>query len=343
MNIQEKLLELENVLKNCHGLLILTHDNPDPDAISSAEALRYILSKKFKIRSKIVYGGIVGRAENKAMVQLLKIPTHSIADISIEKYRHFALIDTQPGTGNNSLPRRIKPTIVIDHHPLRKTTRADFIDVRSEYGATATILTEYLTASGLEIPSHLANSLFYGLSSETQNLGREASDADKNAYLKLFSYTNKRILSHIEHPKLSRDYFFNLSQALNNASTYRNVIVSRLGNISNPDHAPLIADLLLRLERMSWSLAIGQYVDKLIISVRTTRTKANAGRLVQRLVLPKGKAGGHDMVAGGKIDCPEMTQFEILQMEEDLIQKFIKLVTHQDSFDLKDFKPLLAQ
>jgi nanoRNase/pAp phosphatase (c-di-AMP/oligoRNAs hydrolase) len=338
METQEKLLELETALKDCRRLLILTHDNPDPDSLSSAATLRYILAKKFKIRSKIVYGGIVGRAENRAMVQRLKIPAHPINEIPIEKYRYFALLDTQPGTGNNSLPASIKPTIVIDHHPLRKTTRSDFLDIRENYGATATILTEYLLESGLEIPSQLATALYYGLSSETQNLGREAKEVDRQAYLTLFTYTNKKILSQIEHPKLSRDYFTNLFQALGNAFTYRNVIVSRLGIIQNPDYVPFIADLLLQLERMSWSLVIGQFEDKLLLSVRTNRSRANAGKLVQKLVYPKGKAGGHGMIAGGKIPCPNATSTEILQLEEDLIQRFIKLVTHQEVLEMK---PLL--
>lgn len=332
---ESKLVELEKVLLGCKRLLIIAHDNPDPDSLSSAATLRYILAKKFKIKSKIIYGGIVGRAENKTMVQLLKIPAKPIGDIPFKKYSHFALLDTQPGTGNNSLPSGIKPTIVIDHHPLRKTTRADFIDVRANYGATATILTEYLLASGLEIPSHLATALYYGLSSETQHLGREANDVDRQAYLTLFSYTNKKILSRIEHPRLSRDYFFNLSQALQNAFTYRHIIVSRLGLIQNPDYVPFIADLLLQLERMSWSLTLGQFEDKLLLSLRTTQTRANAGKLVQKLVHPIGRAGGHGMIAGGKISCTGKTDDEILKLEEELIQKFIKLLTKQEVLEVK--------
>jgi hypothetical protein len=60
--------------------------------------------------------------------------------------------------------------------------------------------------------------------------------------------------------------------------------------------------------------------------------------LVQKLVHPKGKAGGHGMIAGGKIPCPEATSTEILQLEEDLIQRFIKLVTRQEVLEMK---PLL--
>lgn len=335
---QQKLSELSSVLNERHNMLVVAHDNPDPDSLSSAATLRYILAKKFGIRSKIVYGGIVGRAENRSMVQLLKIPAEPIGEIPLNDYKHFALVDTQPGTGNNSLPAAITPTIVIDHHPLRKSTRASFLDIREHYGATATILTEYLVACGLEIPSSLATALYYGLTSETQNLGRETSDADRRACTTLFPHTNKKIISLIQHPKLSRDYFTNLFQALRNAMLYRNVIVSRLGMIENPDYVPFIADLLLQLERMSWSLVLGQFEDKILLSVRTSQARANAGVLVQKLVHPIGKAGGHGRIAGGKIHCPGATQEDINKLEEEIIQRFMKLVIRQEAVE---FKPLL--
>ena len=319
-------------------MLIVAHDNPDPDSLSSAAALRYILAKKFRIRSKIIYGGIVGRAENKTMVQLLKIPAAPIHEIPIDKFNHFALVDTQPGTGNNSLPHDVHPTIVIDHHPQRNNTAADYIDIRDGYGATATLLTEYLIASELEVPASLATALYYGIVSETQNLGRDAKDADRQACSFLFPYTHKKILSKIQHPKLSRDYFSNLSQALRNAVVHRNIIISKLGAIQNPDHVPYIADLLLQLERMTWSFVIGQYQDRLLLSLRTQRITGNAGKLIQKLVHPLGKAGGHDMIAGGKIPCPDATQHEINQMIEELIDKFTKMVLHVDQ---PEWKPLL--
>jgi nanoRNase/pAp phosphatase (c-di-AMP/oligoRNAs hydrolase) len=339
MTIQEKFAEMETALKGCRKLLIIAHDNPDPDSLSCAATLRYILAKKFKIPSKIAYGGIIGRAENRTMVQLLKLPVYPIGDIDLGKYKHFALLDTQPGTGNNSLPHSLKATIVIDHHPLRPTTKADFLDIRDEYGATATILTEYLAASGLEIPTALATALYYGLISETQNMGREAKDVDREAGHLLFQYTNKKILSKIEHPKLSRNYFLNLSQALSRAYTYRNIIVSKLGMIQNPDHVPFIADMLLQLERISWSLVLGRFGDRILLSVRTMQTRANAGHLAQKLVAPLGKAGGHGMIAGGKIMCSELSEEQIEQVQDEVIQKFIKFITKQDNPELR---PLLG-
>jgi len=334
----KKLRDLDRAMKGCKRLLIIPHDNPDPDAISSAAALHYLLAKRHKIRATISYGGIVGRAENRAMVKLLKIPTRPIHKINFSLYSHFALLDTQPGTGNNSLPPQTKTSIVIDHHPQRKETKANFIDIRKEYGATATILTEYLLASGLDIPSHLATALFYGISSETQDLGREAKNVDTQAYHALFPHINKKTLSHIEFPKLPHDYFKTLERCLQHTMVYRNVIISRLGSISNPDHVSLTADLLLRHERMSWSLVIGRYNNSLLLSLRTSHTRANAGRLIQKVVKPMGTAGGHQMIAGGKIIFNGEQPEEMMAIEEKVIERFLyQILNHHSTVG----KPLL--
>ena len=66
----------------------------------------------------------------------------------------IAVMDAQPGTGNNLLDARKRAAaIVIDHHPLRKSAmKAEFHDVRPHYGATSTIIAEYIVAAGL-VPS----------------------------------------------------------------------------------------------------------------------------------------------------------------------------------------------
>src|SRR5205823_5621148 len=133
--------------------------------------------------SVVRYGGIVGRAENRGMIRVLKLRVKPLSDAGFKRGTGFGFVGMLTGTGNSSFPDNRKPAIIIDHHFLRDTTRADYIDIRTEYGATATILTEYLLASGLEIPSQLATALSYGISSETQDLGREARETDIQAYL----------------------------------------------------------------------------------------------------------------------------------------------------------------
>lgn len=318
-------------------LLILTHDNPDPDALSSAAALKYLLGKLFKIRCRIAHGGAIVRPENRAMVQRLKIHLVPIQKVKIGPHQAIALVDTQPGFGNNSLPRAVAPLIVIDHHPSRrKAPAAKFADLRPDYGATATILTEYLNASGLPIPVSLATALFYGIASETQDLGREAREPDNKAYLALFPKANKRILSHIRNAPVPRSYFQHLEAGLRNSFTYKNVIGTRLGPVSGQDIVPLIADLLLRLERISWSIVLGRCEERLFVSIRTRNPRARCGRLLRKVLGQRGSAGGHDMVAGGYVPLNSRSEKEIEDLEDRLIHKFMAQVGHKEiaNFDV---------
>ena len=93
--------------------LVLSHDNPDPDALISAAMLGQILERRFHCRVTLAYGGIIGRAENQEMCRLLGLRMSRLRHINWKNYRHFALVDTQPHTGNNQLPLQL----AIPHAP----------------------------------------------------------------------------------------------------------------------------------------------------------------------------------------------------------------------------------
>ena len=336
---QAKLEALLELLSGSRSLLILTHDNPDPDAVSAASCLKYIVSKRLNIRVKIGYGGIVGRAENRAMLRLLKIHTAKLSESSIRRYKSVILIDTQPMTGNNSLPTETKAMGIIDHHPLRKSTKAAFLDVRPDYGAVATVLTEYLFASGLDVPTNLATALFYGIASETQDLGREVSEADRKAYVALFAKTNWRLLSKIRRPSLDKLHFAYLARGIANAVTYKHAVATSLGPVEYADIVAEVAEMLLALKRISWCLCTGRYRDTILVSLRTSRAKGRAGTVARRVVGPGNTAGGHDMVAGGQVDCTGKSEQERDEMERRLIQAFFRLMGKQEGGEVTALLP----
>ena len=286
-------------------LLILPHDNPDPDALASAAALKYLVGRLLEKEAHIALGGIVGRAENRAMLTYLSIGLVPVAEVRFEGAQ-VALVDTQPGRTNNSLPDGIVPVAVIDHHPAySEYPGVPFLDLRDEYGATSTILTEYLEESKLEIEAKIATALFYGIAAETQDLGREATPADIEASHFLFPYTNKRRLSKIENARVPREYFRVFREAIDRAALHDDrVVVSVLGELQYPDMVAEVADFLLRLDQVEWAAAIGTFNGSLHCSVRTTDREANAGDLLQR-VLGAKSAGGHDQIAGGRIPVGE--------------------------------------
>ncbi|MEJ2086258.1 MAG: DHH family phosphoesterase [Acidobacteriota bacterium] len=325
---QKKLTELEAYLqtRGAKGRwLILTHDNPDPDSIASAAALSKLLRKGFRRRVTTAYGGIIGRAENQEMVKTLGIRLSHIRHINWKNYRHFALVDTQPETGNNQLPKGQVPDLIFDHHPLRRASQqAPFTDIRIEYGATATMLTEYLLASGIEISKRNATALVYAIRSETQDFGREYMHSDRAIYDLLHPISDIRALARIRTPGLPISYYQNLLTALQDLNSVGSLVVSHLGAVVQPDIVPEVADLLLRMKGKTWSLCTGIYEDRMYLSIRTTNPRADSGRLMRRLLGRRGKGGGHGMMAGGWIPITDASAGETRALHEAIAARLAK-------------------
>jgi len=282
--------------------LVLTHDNPDPDAITSAAILGRILKHAFKQRVTLAYGGIVGRAENRELVKVLGVKLSHLRHLNPKVYARFALVDAQPFTGNSQLPEGVVPDVVFDHHPERTPIEGvPFLDIRPEYGATATVLAEYLEVSGLPLPRSLATAVVYAIRSETQEFGREYTKADKAIYDRMLPKLDQRALAKVQYARLPLSYFRNLHEALEHLETADTLVASHLGDVEQPDIVPEIADLLLRMQGKTWSLCTGRFGDRIYLSIRTTNQRADAGAIMRRLVGRRGKGGGHNMVAGGWI------------------------------------------
>ena len=305
--------------------LVLTHDNPDPDSIAAAAALSKLLRRGFKRRVTTAYGGMIGRAENQEMVKVLGIKLSHLKYLNWRNYKHFALVDTQPKTGNNQLPDKIVPDLVFDHHPIRRAThQVPFVDIRVEYGATATILAEYLLAAELEITKRNATALVYAIRSETQDFGREYTAIDKAVYDHLHPLADIRALSRIQNPRLPLSYYRILHEGLKKLESVGTFVVSHLGPVEQPDIVPEVADLMLRLQGMTWSMCTGVFAERLYVSIRTTNSRADAGRLIRRLLGRRGKGGGHGMMAGGWIPLGDASDPEIELLQNSLAKRLAK-------------------
>ena len=307
-------------------VLVLTHDNPDPDSIASAAALGYLLREKRGIDCTVAYSGIIGRAENRALVEHLDLAICHLDDLNADDYAHLALVDAQPGTGNSALTIEHDVDIVIDHHPLRDATRnARFYDVREGIGASATIVTQYLRAAGLELPHDLAAALLYGIRSETQDLGREVSEDDREAYEFLFPQVDPRTLGAIINPKLERRYFRQLTSAFDSMLVGEEVAICPMGEVSDPDFVPEMADVIIRMKGILWSLAYGTYKDHVYVSIRADDPDAAAGDIMLEVLDQIGKGGGHGMRAGGNIPLDEL-KLTRGELEAELRHRFLTAI-----------------
>jgi nanoRNase/pAp phosphatase (c-di-AMP/oligoRNAs hydrolase) len=321
--VTEKLVEMRRALEGAERALVLTHDNPDPDAIASAAGLAFLIERTCGIPITMAFGGIIGRAENRAVMEELDVPFERIEGLKPEDGTAFALVDTQPGAGNNSLPRGCTATVVLDHHPARPESEAvPFADIRPEYGASASMIVEYIRAAKLEPERKLATALFYGIQSETMDLGREASEADVAASVFLYPRTDPAAISRIRHARVPRGVYRSFHEGLERAWSRGDVVFVPLGGLEYPDLVAQLADMFLKVHGVDWVIAAGRYQQDLLISVRAHLPDAHAGDLVQGVVGDRGSAGGHGEMAGARIGLQDVTDGNAEMLIEELFDDF---------------------
>ncbi|MFH1009985.1 MAG: DHH family phosphoesterase [bacterium] len=328
MNKKLNQRKIERLIRLCRGekhLAIISHDNPDPDSLASAWALSRLL-KANRISSKLLYSGVLGRAENVALVKTLGIPLVHLETPRNEQPLPYALlvVDTQPAFGNNCLLPQDHIVGVIDHHLSPKRLSFPFLDIRQGYGATGTILWEYLTAAGIPMDAKLASALHYAIRTETMELGRETAEADKRAYLDLFPKMDYSTLATILNAKRPASFFIAIGRAVRRARIYGQALVLPMGRVPTPEIVPEAAETLLRLEGIAWTLSLGERRGILYFSLRSIDPESNAGGLAICLAEGLGTAGGHDQTAGGKI---VLSHFGITKQKEIptlLIRRFLK-------------------
>jgi nanoRNase/pAp phosphatase (c-di-AMP/oligoRNAs hydrolase) len=307
-------------------VLILTHDNPDPDGLASGKALATLLREAWDIPSQLVYSGLVARAENHVMLSRLTPEwekTEALPDL--KQYSAVAQIDTQPGAGNNRLDAIQPSHIVMDHHyPVRDATAAaSYADVRTDIGSTVTMLFQYLEAAGIHPDPLLATAMYYGLKTDTRSLTRGDSVADDVAFMKLTRQLDQQELAKVEVAALSLEYFRAFSQGLHATRLHGKAIVSRLGLIEQPDFAAEMADILIRLQGAQAALCMGQYGDTLHLSLRTGGVEKDAGLIIEQVVTPPGSGGGHGTMAGGQVP---LSGIEIEPLLTDIEHRFLTIL-----------------
>ena len=280
------------------------HDNPDPDAMSSAYALKTI-AEDMKVVTDIYYGGDIGHEGNRMMIDLLKwnfkkIPEHK--KYILKEYDKIALID-MPNLSNTSLSTsELRPDIIIDHHYTEgEKINAELMDIRPKVGATATIMTSYLRDFNIEINEQLATGLLYGILVDTDNFKRSFEKEDIDAVYYLKPKINKELLNIIENPNISSRTLEVLSKAISNKKIYDKFVVSNVGYVETRESLSQSADLLLKLEGITVSLVIGIIEDHAYISARSRDHIIDISKVITKTFSKMGSAGGHMNFAAAKI------------------------------------------
>ena len=271
--------------------------NADPDSIASAMAVKRLLWRK--VSSVTISNiNIIVRPDNLAMVRLLDVPLVHINDIDTNRFNRFVIVDSQPN--HHEIFGRFTPHAIIDHHP-DTGVKAPFVDIRPLYGATASILTEYLRSAGIKPSAKLAAGLFFAIKTDTSNFERQALIEDVRAFQFLYRHANIHLARKIEQSELTVDFLKFFKIALDNRRMRKGRLFAHLGRVINPDVCVLIADFFMRVNSVNWSIISGIYDKKLIVIFRNDGLRKNAGTVAQQSFGHIGSAGGHKSMARAEI------------------------------------------
>lgn len=312
-------------LEDATAVTFVSHVQPDPDSLGSMLGLAHLVEYSLGKPTRLTRDGLISRAENRAMVELLGIDLEPIETVTFSPGEAVVMVDSQPNTGRHNFDSDCYLFAVIDHHDTPgELDNIPYVDVRHGLGATCSIVTSYLKEQKVPLPVRLATGLLYGIETELSGYPRDASTLDDNALLYLYPLADKDLLARIRNARLPQSYFECLLQALQSSFIYDRLIISWVNELPQPELAAEVVDLLIRFEEVDWAVCAGVFEDQLILSVRSAVRGSRAGEILRQVVGKLGKAGGHDRRAGGAIPLASTAQSAIEEIQGELRRRLLK-------------------
>jgi nanoRNase/pAp phosphatase (c-di-AMP/oligoRNAs hydrolase) len=288
-----RVLQYQRYFSDADRVLIMLHNDPDPDAMASGLALRNILRRT---RATAIIGAIQGvtRPENLRMVNLLDIHVEAIPAETVKDFDRIAMVDVQPHYFGGLIDR---VDLVIDHHPEQPGYAAVFKDIRADYGSTSTILTEHLRAVDVNISERTATAMLYAIKSDTLFFNRQTNRVDLEAFSYLYPLADAALIRKMEGAEITMERLDYVLRAYKSGSLADQVFTAFVGPSPREDFIPYVADFFLQLEHVKWTVIAGVVNDALVLSVRNLGYSKNAGEFVRRYFSDIGSAGGHRAMA----------------------------------------------
>lgn len=279
--------------------------NADPDSMASALALKRLFWRRVA-KATICHSNVVKRADNLALIKLLKIDQTHIRNLKRSKISKWAIVDSQPH--HNAVFERISFDIIIDHHPLGPDSKGFLVDVREEYGANATIMTEYLRAARIKPSPMLATALFYGIKTDTDNFVRGSQASDIEAFRYLYPFANLNVIKKIESSEMTRNMLASYREAMDRLKFAKGTAFVHMGEVNNTDTLVMIADFFMKLAEAGWSVVSGINGGKLIVIYRNAELRGDAGGKAKRMFDQFGaSAGGHKSAGRAEVPLDEIS------------------------------------
>ena len=288
-----KVQQYQRFFSDADRILILLHNDPDPDALASGLALRNVLRRTKQTAIIAAIEGVT-RPENLRMLNLLDLQIELITPEQVAKYDRVAMVDVQPHYFGGAIDRA---DLVIDHHPEQPGHSAVFKDIRTDYGSTSTILSEHLRAVDANISERTATAMLYAIKSDTLFFNRQANRVDIEAFSYLYPLADAALIRKMEGAEITMERLEYVLRAKQHGRMVEQVFCAFLGTSTREDFIPYVADFYLQLENVKWTIVSGIVNDSLIMSVRNLGYSRNAGEFVRKYFADIGSAGGHRAMA----------------------------------------------
>ena len=308
-----KVQQYQRYFSDADRVLILLHNDPDPDALASGLALRNVLRRN---RQTAVIGAFEGvtRPENQRMMNLLDIHVEQMTTAHVADFDRIAMVDVQPHYFGGEIDR---VDLVIDHHPEQAGYTAVYKDIRVDYGSTSTILTEHLRAVDANISERTATAMLYAIKSDTLFFNRQANRVDIEAFSYLYPLADATLIRKMEGAEITMERLDYVLKARQNGQMVEQVFCAFLGTTPREDFIPYVADFYLQLENVQWTIISGIVNDTLVMSVRNLGYSRNAGEFVRKYFNEIGSAGGHRAMAKAVVPLRNFKEkFGNLQADE---------------------------
>jgi nanoRNase/pAp phosphatase (c-di-AMP/oligoRNAs hydrolase) len=299
-----RVQQYQRYFADADRVLILLHNDPDPDALASGLALRNLLRRT---KTTAIIGAIQGvtRPENLRMANMLDIQVEQVTAGSLQEFERIATVDVQPHYFGGLLNRA---DLVIDHHPEQPGYSAVFKDIRADYGSTSTILTEHLRAVDVNISERTATAMLYAIKSDTLFFARHTNRVDLEAFTFLYPLADAALIRKMEGAEITLERLKYVTRASQAGILREQVFSAFLGEAPREDFIPYTADFFLQLEDVKWTILAGIVGSTFIVSVRNLGYSRNAGEFVKRWFGDIGSAGGHRAMAKAVVPVDRFRQ-----------------------------------
>ena len=313
--------EFVKLISSCEQktVAIICHDQPDPDCLASAMAMK-VIAEHFGKTSTIYYGGELGHTQNRIMVNVLDISLSRLDindndsddddDETIVNIQEFidnsfiVVVDTSYyGNENCSgiapfIKDNQEPDLIIDHHDLNNKIKTPYL--RRCYGSCSTILYEMMESLNLNISRILATALYLGINTDTTDLKGEGATSEDHAayeslkekidlekYLKIFNYPKPSALLDLR------------KKAYKDICTTNTLAVANVGVIT-PQQRSLVAEIceeILEIESIETAVVMaivdeGLKTKKAIVaSFRSSLLAINTKDFMKKIFGKKGVGG----------------------------------------------------